>query len=44
MRKLVASYAVILGTNYLVVFLLLVVIYWKTLRYIRTMKKAHGEH
>ena len=42
MRKLVASYGVILGTNYLLVFILLVIIYWKILKYIKRMRIAHG--
>ena len=44
MRKLVASYGVVLGTNYFVVFVLLMVIYYKILRHIRKMRATNGKY
>ena len=44
MRQLIASYGVVLGTNYLVVFVLLMVIYYKILRHIRKMRVTNGKY
>ena len=43
MRKLVVTYGALLGTNYLVVFVLLVIIYKNILKRIRTLRKKHGQ-
>ena len=41
--KLIGSYGVVLGTNYLIVFVLLVVIYYKLLQHIKRMRQHYGE-
>ena len=38
------SYDVVVGTNYLVVFVLLVIIYYKILKRIKRMRALHGEY
>ena len=43
MRKLAVIYGALLGTNYLVVFVLLVIIYHKILTRIRILRKKHGQ-
>ena len=43
MRKLVVTYGALLGTNYLVVFVLLVIIYYKILKRIKRMRNLHSE-
>ena len=42
-RNLVATYGVLVGTNYLVVFVLLLFFYWQILRWIGRMRKQHSE-
>ena len=37
-------YGVVVGTNYLVVFVLLVIIYYKILKRIKRMRALHGEY
>ena len=44
MRKLLATYGMVVGTNYLVVFVLLVIIYRKILKKIRNMRVKYGEY
>ena len=43
MRRLAVMYGALLGTNYLVVFVLLVIIYHKILKRIRILRKKHGQ-
>ena len=43
MRYVVAIYGYVVGTNYLVVFVLLVIIYWKILRWIRILRRKNRE-
>ena len=43
MRKLLGTYGMVLGTTYLVVFVLLVIIYRKILKKIRRMRGKYGE-
>ena len=43
MRMLIASYGVVVGTNYLVVFVLLVIVYYKILKRIKRMRNLHSE-
>ena len=43
MRMFIASYGVVVGTNYLVVFVLLVIIYYKILKRIKRMRNLHSE-
>ena len=38
------SYGAVVGTNYLVVFVLLVIIYYKILKRIKRMRALHGEY
>lgn len=40
-RYVVAIYGYVVGTNYLVVFILLVIIYWKILRWIRVLRRQN---
>ena len=41
MRYIVASYGYMVGTNYLLVFILLVFMYWKILRWIRILREQN---
>ena len=41
MRYIVAVYGYVVGTNYLVVFVLLVIIYWRILRRIRVLRRQN---
>ena len=43
MRMLIASYGVVVSTNYLVVFVLLMIIYYKILKRIKRMRNLHSE-
>ena len=43
MSMLVASYGLVLVGNYLVGSILLVIVYWKTLKLIQRMKKSYSE-
>ena len=43
MRMFIASYGLVVGTNYLVVFVLLVIIYYKILKRIKRMRIIHGK-
>lgn len=43
MRKLVITYGTLIGTNYLVVFVLLVIIYIKVLQRIKVLRKRYGQ-
>ena len=43
MRMFIASYGMVVGTNYLVVFVLLVIIYYKILKRIKRMRNLHSE-
>ena len=43
LNMLIASYGLVVGTNYLVVFVLLVIIYWKILKRINRMRVNLGE-
>ena len=43
MRMLIASYGVVVGTNYLLVFVLLVIVYYKILKRIKRMRNLHSE-
>ena len=43
MSMLVGSYSVIVVGNYLVGFILLIVVYWKILRLIKKMKAQHSK-
>lgn len=42
MSMLIASYGLVVGTNYLIVFVLLVAIYYKILKRIKRMRRQHG--
>lgn len=41
LRKIVLTYGLVVGTNYLVVFVLLVTTYSKILLFIKTIRKDH---
>lgn len=41
MRYIVASYGYMVGTNYLLVFILLVFMYWKILRWIHVLREQN---
>ena len=41
MRYIVALYGYMVGTNYLLVFILLVFMYWKILRWIRVLREQN---
>jgi len=43
MSMFIASYGLVVGTNYLVVFVLLVIIYYKILKRIKRMRIIHGK-
>jgi len=43
MRKLVITYGTLMGTNYLVVFVLLVIIYIKVLQRIKVLRRRYGQ-
>ena len=43
MRMLIATYGMVVGTNYLLVFVLLVIVYYKILKRIKRMRNLHSE-